>query len=129
VRCRKARQLISSYLAPHDSFLNLEGREALETHLAACESCRQDFRESQKAITLLQEHWELSEDTQLLLEKTQPEGPTGGAGKVIWLPAYLQRAVAGVTVAAACLAIAVLGWRVLLDWEVSGARRGDRMTS
>jgi len=113
MRCRKAKQLITLYVAPDPSWLDPKNRQALEEHLATCESCCRECRESREAISLLQKHWRISRDTLALMGKTHsPESPSR-----LSAISFILRAAA----VAACLTGSVLGW-----WFVAG--RGDLVT-
>ncbi len=103
MRCSKARKLISLYVAPGHSWLRPEDRRALEAHMAVCEPCRQDCRESLELIAILPACWQISEDTAALLR----QGPRGASTRIIRLFGASRRA--GVCVAAACLALVAFG--------------------
>jgi ferric-dicitrate binding protein FerR (iron transport regulator) len=111
MRCTQAKTLISLYLGPGASWLRARDRQALEAHLAACEACRRDWRESREALELLQEYWQISEDTQALLLRSRPAGGHGVRSRIVSLPAWRRPVAATV---AAGLVLAVLGvWAVL----------------
>lgn len=105
MRCRTARELISLHVAPGESWLGAKERQALEAHLAVCEPCRRDYRESRQAIDLLREYWQISEDTKALLRKDRH----GASGKTIKLHKTWRRAGAW-AMAAACLMIGAFAW-------------------
>ncbi|UCE50724.1 MAG: FecR domain-containing protein [Phycisphaerales bacterium] len=112
MRCRKARELISLYLAPDDSWLSPNDRQALEAHMAVCEPCHRDYRESREVIGVLQKCWQVSEDTAALLEKGHRQGRHGGSARVVKPHGFFRRVA--VWAVAACLVIAALGgWAAL----------------
>ncbi|MCP4256962.1 MAG: hypothetical protein GY774_05475 [Planctomycetes bacterium] len=106
MRCKKAKKLISLYLAPDESCLSPEDRQALEAHMAVCEPCREDCREGREVIGVLQKCWKVSEDTAALLEKGRQGNPHRISARIIKLHGAFRRVAVGA--AAACLAIAVL---------------------
>ena len=110
MRCRKAKALISLYLAPRGSGLSSRSRQALEAHMAVCEPCRRDCREGQEVTALLRQYWQISEDTRALLEGARPPGQNQAFGRTIGLHWSFSRAAAWTMAAAACLVLAVLGW-------------------
>jgi ferric-dicitrate binding protein FerR (iron transport regulator) len=105
MRCKKARELISLYVAPDDSCLSPNDRQALEAHMAVCEQCRENCRESREVIAVLQKYWQISADTATLLEKGR-QGSQHRISRIIKLHG-VYRYVAVLAVAA-CLGIAVL---------------------
>ncbi len=103
MRCSRAKHLIFLDLDPHGSWLDANDCEALAAHMAICEACRRDWRESREMIVFLRRHWRVGEDTRVLLAKGRP-------GTVRVRPvaaAWMVRAGA----VAACLVVGVLGWR------------------
>jgi len=129
MRCRKAKELISLYLAPHAAGLRSRSRHALEAHLAACGPCRRDYLESREAIALLCRYWQISADTQALLQKSRPQGQNLSVGKTIRLHWSLSRAAAWAMATAACLALGVLAWRAMSTGGASGAGPGNRVAT
>jgi hypothetical protein len=115
MRCRKARKLITLYVAPKESWLSREDRHALESHIEGCEWCRRDCRESRAAIGMLQENWPISEDTANLLKREGPQERHGVSTRIIELQVASRRVA--VWAVAACLVISVLGGWTLLDWR------------
>jgi ferric-dicitrate binding protein FerR (iron transport regulator) len=107
MRCEKAKQLISFYLAPHGSWLSPGQRQALEAHLATCEPCRRDCQASREVIALLREHWSIGADTRTLLEKASTRGIPGRTSAARW--------AIRATAAAACLLVGVLAWWLMPD--------------
>jgi ferric-dicitrate binding protein FerR (iron transport regulator) len=103
MRCGKARQLISFYLAPQGSWLSPAERQALEAHLATCEPCRRDCQASREVIALLRQHWPIGADTRTLPGKAATGRILARTSAVRW--------VIRVSAAAACLLVGVLGWR------------------
>jgi ferric-dicitrate binding protein FerR (iron transport regulator) len=102
MRCRRARRLISLYLAPHDAWLSPGERQALEAHLAVCEPCRHDYQSSREVIALLRSHWQISPNTRALL--------AGVPTRRIPAPSPAFRWVMRAGAAAACLLLCLLGW-------------------
>ncbi|MCP4613225.1 MAG: hypothetical protein GY845_31425 [Planctomycetes bacterium] len=106
MKCKKARKLISLYIAPDDSWLSPHDHQALEAHMAVCEPCREDCRESREVIGVLQKCWQVSEDTAALLEKGRQGSPHRIYARIIKLHGSYRRVA--IWAAAACLVIAVL---------------------
>jgi ferric-dicitrate binding protein FerR (iron transport regulator) len=106
MRCKKAKKPISLYLAPDDSWLSPNDRQALEAHMAVCEPCREDCRESREVVSVLQKCRQVSEDTAALLEKGCQVSPHRISARIIKLHGASRRVA--VWAAAACLVIAVL---------------------
>jgi ferric-dicitrate binding protein FerR (iron transport regulator) len=129
MRCRKAKELISLYLAPHTGGLSPRSCQALEAHLAACEPCRREYREDEEAITLLRRYWQVSADTRALLQRSRPQGQDQSVGKTIGLRWSLSRATAWTMATAACLVIGVFGWRAMSTGGAPGAEPGNRAAS
>jgi len=113
MRCRKARELISLYLAPHAAALSSRSRHALEAHLAVCEPCRHDYQDSQAAIALLRRHWRVSEDTQALLQRPRPQGQNQPLGEAIRFPGRFRQVAAWAMATAACLILGLFAWGVM----------------
>jgi ferric-dicitrate binding protein FerR (iron transport regulator) len=111
MRCSQAKALISLYLGPEASWLRARDRQALEAHLTACEACRRDWRESREALELLQEYWQISEDTQALLSGSRPSDRQGIYSRIISLPAWRRPAAA--TVAAGLVLTVLSVWAIL----------------
>lgn len=123
MRCRRARELIPLYLAPDESWLSPENRQALEAHMAVCESCRRDCQETRAALELLRDCWQISKDTAALLRDRRTQTKRGVPVRIL---EYLgtSRRVAGWAVAA-CLVIAVLGsWALLSRYGSSSKTDG-----
>ena len=76
MRCRKARNLISLYLAPAGGLSEKERRD-LEAHLAACEECRRDCEETARGIALFRKYWHISPDTQALIDRAEQREAAG----------------------------------------------------
>ncbi len=110
MRCRKAKELISLYLARRGSWPSPRDRRALEAHIAVCEPCRRDYQEGQEATALLRTYWQISEDTQALLKRARQQQQNESFGKTIRLHRSFTRAAAWTMVVAACLVIGVLRW-------------------
>lgn len=129
MRCRKAKKLISLYLAPDDSWLSPNDRQALEAHMAVCEPCREDYREGREVIGVLQKCWQVSEDTAALLEKGRQGSPHRISARIIKLHGVSRRVA--VWAAAACLVIAVLSGLVSLNREavLTGPNHSVALTS
>jgi ferric-dicitrate binding protein FerR (iron transport regulator) len=132
MKCRKAKNLFSLYVAPDESWLSPEERQALEGHMAACEACRRDCQESRVATELLRECWQISDDTAALLRDGSIGKWQGSSARIL---SYFGsgRRVAGWAVAA-CLAVTVLGGWALLGrcrlWSGTGrtaAQTGERL--
>ena len=112
MRCRKARELISLYLAPDESWLSPKDRQALEAHMAVCEPCHRDCRESRDAIGMLRDCWQISADSVILLKNTRRQERHGVSSRIIRLFGASRRVAAWAV--AACLVIGVLGrWAFL----------------
>lgn len=112
MRCRKARELISFYLAPDDSWLSPKDRQALEAHIAVCVPCRRDFQETREAIRMLRDCWQISADTAVLLRKERQQERHGVSTRIIRLFGASRRVAAWAV--AACLVMGLLGrWACL----------------
>ncbi len=110
MRCSKAKELISLYLAPRGAGLSSRSRQALEAHMAVCEPCRRDCREGREVMALLRQYWQISADTRALLEGARPQGQNQTFGRTIRLRWGFSRAAAWTMATAACLVLGVLGW-------------------
>ena len=107
MRCRKAQELISLYVIPDQSWLSPEDCQALRSHMAACVPCREDCQESREAMDILQQCWQVSEDTEALLENRRQGHRHGVSVRIMKLHGVSRRVA--IWAVAACLAIAVLG--------------------
>ncbi len=120
MRCRKAGELISLYLAPAGRLSEKE-RGDLEAHLAACEECRRDCEEAAQGIALFRKYWHISPDTQALIDRAKQREAAGLPIDPLWRFRRLIEIGVPASVVAACLTVLVLGW-----WVVSN---GSRRTS
>lgn len=109
MRCRKARNLIAFYLAPDESWLSPEDRQALEAHMAVCESCRLDCEETAKGIALFQKYWHISPDTQALIDRANEREAAGLPVDPRWRFRRIIEIGIPASAVAACLAVLVLG--------------------
>jgi hypothetical protein len=122
MRCRKARELTSLYLAPGDSWLSPKDRQALVTHMAACEPCCRDCRESRKALATWRDCSQVSADTATTLEKVRRQERHEGSARIIRLFDTSPRMAAWA--AATCLATGVLDCWVFLHRPSSLPAKG-----
>lgn len=108
MRCRKTQTLIDLYLV-EDPLLDPQERGCFEDHLRDCPQCRAACDRGRQVVALVRSYGQVSEDTLALLA----EAHTPRA--LLW-PSW-ARDVLRVGAVAACLAIAVLGWWVVLSSE------------
>jgi hypothetical protein len=115
MKCEKARELISLFLPPDESWLTPTNRQALEAHMAACEPCCQECRESQKAAGILRERRQIGADVAALLKRGRRQGWHAALEIVTRLIGASRCAVPWAV--AAYLAVAVLGTRAFSSRE------------
>lgn len=112
MRCDEAQLLIDLYLAD-DPLLSPRGRRRLEKHLHDCPSCRAAYERGSQVVVLVKRHGQISEDTLALLAESH--SPT------VTLRTSWGRYIRRFGAVAACLAIAVLDWRLTWSLEVPTA--------
>lgn len=111
MNCRKAKKLIPSYLAPNEPWFTSTDRAGLISHIARCDSCRQEYEETRKIVHLFQQYGQISEDTQALLDKAKLEEPGQKSVKVLRLSRISVIKVASVAAAILiCLSIVLAFW-------------------
>jgi len=107
MNCRLAKKLIPSSLAPNEPWLTSTDRADLISHIARCDSCRQDYEETRQIVHLFQQYGQISEETQALIDKAMLEEPGQKAARTLGLSPIATKVA---SIAAAIIISLGIGW-------------------
>ncbi len=107
MNCQEVKNLISDYLAPHESWIEPAARKALEAHLAQCDSCWEVYEESHQAVEFFLKHCDISGYIPTQTHLNDQNGEIRRTPKFSWAPQTTARVASTAAVILICLGI---GW-------------------